>query len=61
MSDAELWFGSGRIAAGGWVVLAAAEWMRAWRESHTSDKNLDLQRGTDGEDRRAGKRIRAVG
>ncbi|UBI01548.1 hypothetical protein [Corynebacterium freneyi] len=50
MSGVELWFGPGGIAAGvGGVVLAAAAWLRAWRESRNADEKLELQRQADEE------------
>ncbi|AYB69454.1 hypothetical protein HOU25_gp25 [Corynebacterium phage Juicebox] len=50
MSGVELWFGPGGIAAGvGGVVLAAAAWVRAWRESRNADEKLELQRQADEE------------
>lgn len=50
MSGVELWFGPGGIAAGvGGVVLAAAAWVRAWRESRNADEKLKLQRVADEE------------
>ncbi|MFC3850062.1 hypothetical protein ACFORJ_07775 [Corynebacterium hansenii] len=50
MSGVELWFGPGGIAAGvGGVVLAAAAWVRAFRESRNADEKLELQRRADEE------------
>ncbi|OFU59337.1 hypothetical protein [Corynebacterium sp. HMSC11E11] len=50
MPGVELWFGPGGIAAGvGGVVLAAAAWVRAWRESRNADEKLKLQRVADEE------------
>lgn len=50
MSGVELWFGPGGIAAGvGGIVLAAAAWVRAWRESRNADEKLKLQRVADEE------------
>lgn len=41
MPGVELWFGPGGIAASvGGVVLAAAAWVRAWRESRNADEKL---------------------